>query len=68
MENPHELFLISPRKSTAFLIDSGISAWFFQYPLKFHLLNFPYLFFFSNRMVIEMCLVTIILKKLRVGG
>ena len=53
MENPHDFFLITPRKSTSFLIDSGISACFFQYPLKFHVLNSPYLFFFWNRVVIE---------------
>ena len=45
MENPHGFFLITPRKSTSFLIDSGISACFFQYPLKFHFLNSPYLVF-----------------------
>ena len=49
----HMTFLITPRKSTSFLIDSGISACFFQYPLKFHVLNSPYLFFFWNRVVIE---------------
>ena len=48
-----DFFLITPTKSTCFLIDSGISACFFQYPLKFHVLNSPYLFFFWNRVVIE---------------
>ena len=45
MENPHDLFLITPRKPTTSLIASGISACFFQYPLKFHVLNSPYLVF-----------------------
>ena len=48
MENPLNFFLITPRKSTSFLIDSGISACFFQYPLKFNVLNSPYLTFFSG--------------------
>ena len=60
-------FLITPRKSTSFLIDSGISACFFQYPLKFHVPNPPYLVSFWNRVVIEMCLVSIILKEIRGG-
>ena len=67
MENPHDFFFITPRKSTSFLIDSGISACFLQYPLKFHVLNSPYLVFFWNRVVIEMCLVSIILKEIRGG-
>ena len=47
MENSHDFFLITPRKSSYFLIDSGISAWFFQYSFKFHLFNFiPPLYFF----------------------
>ena len=45
MENPHDFFLITPRKFTSFLIDSGIYACFYQYPFKFHVLNPPYLFF-----------------------
>ena len=51
LENPHDFFLITPRKSTSFLIDSGIFACFLQYPLKFHVLNTPYLFleWSSNR-------------------
>ena len=53
MKNPHDFFLITPRKSTSFLIDSGISVCFFQYPLRFHVLNSPYLAFFWNRVVIE---------------
>ena len=28
IENPHDFFLITPRKSSSFLIDSGISACF----------------------------------------
>ena len=67
MENPHEFFFITPWKSTSFLIDYGISACFFQYPLKFHSLNSPYLFSFWNRVVIKMCLVSIILKEIRSG-
>ena len=35
IENSHDFFLITPRKSTSFLIDSGISACFFQYFLNF---------------------------------
>ena len=53
IENPHGFFLITPRKSTSCLIDSGISACFFQHPLKFNVLNSPCLFFFWNRMVIK---------------
>ena len=30
MENPYNFFLITPRKSTSFLIDSGISTCFFH--------------------------------------
>ena len=45
MENPHNFFLITPRKSTSFFIDSGISACFFQSSFKFHVLNPHYLFF-----------------------
>ena len=47
-ENPHDF--INPRKSTSFsfLIDSGISAYYFQYPLKFHVLKSPCLFFFPS--------------------
>ena len=45
MQNPHDFFLITPRKSTSFLIDPGISAFFFQYPLKFHILNSLCFFF-----------------------
>ena len=67
MENPHDFFLITSRKWTSFLTDSVISACFFQYPLKFHVLNSPYLVFFWNRVVIEMCLVSIIFKKIRGG-
>ena len=67
MEIPHDFFLVTPRKSTSFLIDSGISACFFQYPLKFHVLHSPICFFFWNRVVIEMCLVSIILEKIRGG-
>ena len=67
MENPHEFFFITPWKSTSFLIDYGISACFFQYPLKFHSLNSPYLFSFWNRVVIKMCLVSIVLKEIRSG-
>ena len=53
-EHPHNFFSITPKKSFSFLIDSGISACFFQYPLKFNVLNSPYLtFFFWNRVVIE---------------
>ena len=53
IENPHGFFLITPRKSTSCLIDSGISACFFQHPLKFNVLNSLCLFFFWNRMVIK---------------
>ena len=45
MKNPHNFFSITPRKSTSFLIDSEISACFFQCPLKFHILNSPYFVF-----------------------
>ena len=45
MENPHDFFLITRGKSISFLIDFGISAGFFQYPLNFHVLNSPYVFF-----------------------
>ena len=48
MENPHNFFLITYRKSTSFFIDSGISASFFQYSFKFHVLNPQYLLFFSG--------------------
>ena len=65
MENPHDFFLITPIKSISFLVDSGSSACFFQYPLKFHVLSSPYLVFFWNRVVIEMCFVSIILKGIR---
>ena len=44
MENPHDFFLITPRKSPL-----KISACFFKYPLKFHVLSSPYLVFFWNR-------------------
>ena len=44
MENPHDFFLINPRKSTL-----KISACLFKYPLKFHVLSSPYLVFFWNR-------------------
>ena len=67
MENSHDFFLINPIKSTSFLTDSGSSAYFFQYPLKFHVLNSPYLTFSWNRVVIEMCFVSIILKRIRGG-
>ena len=50
MENPDDFFLITPRKFASSLIDSGISACFFQYPFKFHYLNTP--FFFWNMVVI----------------
>ena len=46
MENVHDFFLITPRKSTSLLLYSGISACFFQYPFKFHVLNPPNFFFF----------------------
>ena len=54
MENAHEFFYIAPRKSTSFSIDFGLSACFFQYPFKFHVLN-PRIcfFFFWNRVVIK---------------
>ena len=54
MENAHEFFYITPRKSTSFSIDFGLSACFFQYPFKFHVLN-PRIcfFFFWNRVVIK---------------
>ena len=64
-ENPHDFFLITPRKSTSFLTDSGISAGFFQYLLKLHVLNSPYLAFFWNWVVIKMRLVSIILKEIK---
>ena len=44
MENPHDFFLITPRKSPL-----KFSACFFKYPLKSHVLSFPYLVFFWNR-------------------
>ena len=66
IENSHDLFLITPTKTTCFLIDSEISACFFQYTLKFHVLNSPYLIFL-NRVEIEMCLDSIILKEIRGG-
>ena len=66
MENPHDFFLITPSRPTCFLIDSGISACFFQYHLKFHVLNSPYLIFL-NRVAIEICLASIILKEIRGG-
>ena len=44
MENPHDFSLITPVKATSYLIDSGICACFFQYPLKFLVLNSSYLF------------------------
>ena len=46
MENLHNFFLITPRKSTSFLIDSRISGCFFQYPFKFRVLNSPLFVFF----------------------
>ena len=64
-ENPHDFFLITPRKSTSFLTDSGISAGFFQYLLKLNVLNSPYLAFFWNWVVIKMRLVSIILKEIK---
>ena len=53
MENPHEFFLITPRKPISFLINSGKTACFFQYPLKFHILNSSCLVFFWNGVVIK---------------
>ena len=44
MENPHDFFLITPRKSPL-----KFSACFFKYPLKSHVLSFPYLVFLWNR-------------------
>ena len=66
-KNPHDFFLITTRKSTSFLTDSGISAGFFQYPLKLRVLNSPYLAFFWNWVVIKMRLVSIILKEIKSG-
>ena len=59
--------MITTRKSTSFLTDSGISAGFFQYPLKLRVLNSPYLAFFWNWVVIKMRLVSIILKEIKSG-
>ena len=47
IENSHDFFLITPRKSTSFLIDSGISACFFQYFLNF-MSSTPPVWFFSE--------------------
>ena len=59
--------MITTRKSTSFLTDSGISAGFFQYPLKLRVLNSPYLAFSWNWVVIKMRLVSIILKEIKSG-
>ena len=47
IENPHGFFLITPRKSTSCLIDSGISACFFQ-PLWNSMSSTPSVCFFSG--------------------
>ena len=69
MENPHDFFLITSIKSSSFLIDSGISACFFQYSFKFHLFNFipsPLFLFFSGiGWQSKMCLGRMILKWIR---
>ena len=62
MENPHDVFLITFRKSTSFLIDSGISAYFFQNPFKFHVLNPSICFFFWNSVVIKNVFGRMVLK------
>ena len=52
-ENPHDFFLITYIKSTSFFIDSQTPACFFQYPLKFHALNFACSGFLRSRVVIK---------------
>ena len=45
MENPHNFFLVTPRKSTSFLIDSGI---YFSIPLQIPCPESPLFFPFSG--------------------
>ena len=53
MENPYNFFLITPRKSTSFLIDSGISTCFFPCPHPCHLFGLD---LFWNSQVLLVCI------------
>ena len=53
MENPYNFFLITPRISTSFLIDSGISTCFFPCPHPCHLFGLD---LFWNSQVLLVCI------------
>ena len=65
MENRYDFLLITPRKYTSFSTDSEISSCFFQYPLKFYVLNSPCLSISGIGWQSNICFVSIILKEIR---